>query len=115
VQQEATKEDLTSFKASKAELEDQLKIVNEEFTIAKAQMDQKWNDLKEARAKQETVSNEFQRLKEIKDAKWKERHAARDALQSARNQFYENRRFSQNVLPHLCCMRHHVVCLRLCN
>jgi hypothetical protein len=101
LQQEATREDLSSFKASKAELEDQLKIVNEEFTIAKAQMDEKWNNLKEARAKQETVSNEFQRLKEIKDTKWKERYAARDELQSAPNQFYENRRFSQKVFLHI--------------
>ena len=97
MQHESTRDDLTNFKASKAELEDQLKAVHDEYTLARAQMDEKWNALREARSKQEQVSNDFQRLKEIKDDKFRERAACRDDLQAAPNAFYENRRFSQKV------------------
>jgi chromosome segregation ATPase len=94
---EATKDEVSSFKMSKAELEDQLKIVHEEYTLAKSQMDERWALLQESRTSQEAVSNEYQRLKEIKDEKFKERNACRDELQAAPNQYYENRRFSQKV------------------
>lgn len=72
-------------------------MVHEEYTLARAQMDEKWGALREARARQEHVSAEFQRLKEIKDEKFRERAAARDDLQAAPNAFYENRRFSQKA------------------
>ncbi|NJR43212.1 MAG: hypothetical protein HC767_11720 [Akkermansiaceae bacterium] len=39
---ESTKDEVATFKSTKADLERQLDVVNEEFTLAKTQMDAKW-------------------------------------------------------------------------
>jgi uncharacterized coiled-coil DUF342 family protein len=107
VQHEASREDIASFKGSKQELEEQLKLVNDEYDLAKKQMDERWAALQEARNNQDAVSKEFSRLKELKDEKFEERNAARDALSSAPNRFYDNRRFSQRVRSPVVYMRPH--------
>jgi chromosome segregation ATPase len=88
MQLEANQRDLSSLKASSVELDGQLEILHKEYTLAKAQMDEKWmdekwNNLQEARSKQAAVSNELRRLQDLKDTSWKARCAAQEELQFA--------------------------------
>ena len=45
LQVEASAEELTTFRASKGELEEQLKVVSDEYDLAKAQMNARWDTL----------------------------------------------------------------------
>jgi hypothetical protein len=90
MQLEANQRDLSSLKASNVELDGQLEILHKENALDKKWMDEKWNNLQEARSKQGAVSNELQRLQELKDTSWKARCAAQEELQSAINQIYGN-------------------------
>jgi chromosome segregation ATPase len=97
---ESHKEEVATFKSSKADLERQLEVVNEEFTLAKSQMDAKWTLYQEALEQHDEISKEFTRLKEHQEAKYKEAKELRDLISSQQNAYYENRRFSQSVCCH---------------
>ena len=92
-----TKDEVATFKSTKADLERQLDVVNEEFTLAKTQMDAKWTLFQEALEQHDAVSKEFTRLKEHQEAKYKEAKELRDLISGQQNGYYENRRFSQSV------------------
>lgn len=112
---ESHKDEVATFKSTKADLEKQLDVVNEEFTLAKTQMDAKWNLYQDALEQHDEISKEFTRLKEHQEAKYKECKELRDIISTAQNGYYENRRFSQNVSPsymHCCAQvstRHQIV------
>ena len=102
LQVESTKDEVATFKSTKADLERQLDVVNEEFTLAKAQMDAKWTLYQESLEQHDAVSKEFTRLKEQQEAKYKETKGLRDLISAQQNGFYENRRFSQSVRGLFC-------------
>ena len=56
MQVESTKDEVATFKSTKADLERQLDVVNEEFTLAKTQMDAKWTLFQEALEQHDAVS-----------------------------------------------------------
>lgn len=92
-----TRDHIDTFKTSKADLERQMDLVSEEYTLAKQQMDERWKAYREACDQNTAVSNEFTRLKALQDEKYKERNEVRDLIRSVQDSFYENRRFSQKV------------------
>lgn len=92
-----TRDQIDTFKTSKADLERQMDLVSEEYTLAKQQMDERWKAYREACDQNTAVSNEFTRLKALQDEKYKERNEIRDLIRSVQDSFYENRRFSQKV------------------
>lgn len=93
-----TRDHIDTFKTSKADLERQMDLVSEEYTLAKQQMDERWKAYREACDQNTAVSNEFTRLKALQDEKYKERNEVRDLIRSVQDSFYENRRFSQKVV-----------------
>lgn len=97
MQVESTKDEVATFKSTKADLEKQLDVVNEEFSLAKTQMDAKWTLYQESLEQHDAVSKEFTRLKEHQETKYKEAKELRDLISSQQNGYYENRRFSQSV------------------
>lgn len=92
-----TRDQIDTFKTSKADLERQMDLVSEEYALAKQQMDERWKAYREACDQNTAVSNEFTRLKALQDEKYKERNEVRDLIRSVQDSFYENRRFSQKV------------------
>lgn len=93
-----TRDQIDTFKSSKADLERQMDLVSEECSLAKQQMDERWKAYREACDQNTDVSNEFSRLKALQDEKYKERNEVRDLIRSVQDSFYENRRFSQKVV-----------------
>lgn len=91
------RDQIDTFKSSKADLERQMDLVSEECALAKQQMDERWKAYREACDQNTDVSNEFSRLKALQDEKYKERREVGDLIRSVQDSFFENRRFSQKV------------------